>query len=324
MIFRVTFVLLVLAGAAHASLFDLMPSPLGDARYGRLEACSMTNGRFAGLVTLPTGDHPGITVTAWARVVTSNDTKGLTTGAFWCPDRLVLSNPDLLGGAGGYWREDGTNLTAAGGAITVADFPWQPYTEPHLTVASNKWPRGVYTIAGWASNAVTVTLGGADVVVGPGAFNVNALPGVAAGVVLSGSGQCRIGISRCPAGRFFDEIDGLMDGMKINAGLITNEIAFAVWRFYAEGSNQVYRSDIGDIVSPTALATIAHTNAGPVTGKFSSEGHYRIRLIWSTQTAEIDWFDSRVFPWSLSDDELDRVHRNGVDEINRRGIPRWK
>ena len=35
-------------------------------------------------------------------------------------------------------------------------------------------------------------------------------------------------------------------------------------------------------------------------------------------------FDARVLPWALTDQELERVHYNGVQEINRRGIPRWK
>ena len=35
-------------------------------------------------------------------------------------------------------------------------------------------------------------------------------------------------------------------------------------------------------------------------------------------------FDARVLPWALTDQELERVHFNGVQEINRRGIPRWK
>ena len=35
-------------------------------------------------------------------------------------------------------------------------------------------------------------------------------------------------------------------------------------------------------------------------------------------------FDARVLPWCLTDKELERVHFNGVQEINRRGIQRWK
>ncbi len=35
-------------------------------------------------------------------------------------------------------------------------------------------------------------------------------------------------------------------------------------------------------------------------------------------------FDYRVFPVWLTDDELKRIHQNGVEEINRRGIPRWR
>lgn len=38
----------------------------------------------------------------------------------------------------------------------------------------------------------------------------------------------------------------------------------------------------------------------------------------------LDVFDLRVFPYWLTDDDLLTIHGDGVAEIERRGIPRWR
>ena len=79
-------------------------------------------------------------------------------------------------------RCHGARGVELGGALTLDPFPWQPYEAG--TVPSNQWPRGVYTVAGWSSNAVTVTLGGAGraaKIVNSSGTNTVASPIVAAG-----------------------------------------------------------------------------------------------------------------------------------------------
>ncbi len=314
---------LALASSVMATgLLDLQPSVYRDARYGALSQSTNLSG-IQYSVQLPPGRHAAFTVLAWMRVKTPNNDSMLTTSAFWCPDPIRYANPDLLSGAGGWGTSSGTNLTTLGGSITVASFPFSGYT--NTDVAGNPWPRGVYTLAGWASNTVTVGLGGTDVTLGPGEFTRNAIPGPANSVVISGSGLVSIGISKTPCHRFFDEIDGVVVGALLSReSCVTNELSLCVWRFRADGTNQVYRSDIGRVNAIQVMSSV-RTNALPG-GAFDSGGIYRIGLKGAFACApyDVDLFDVRVFPWYLSDQELERIHYNGVEEIARRGIPQWR
>jgi hypothetical protein len=298
----------------------LQPSVYGDSRYGSLRSKTMTNIMFS--VSLPEGEHEAFTVVAWMRAISTNGISFLTTQAFWCPDKIQYTNPDLLAGVGGH-DTAGTNLTDVGGSITVASFPWQPYAFPEDT---NDWPKGVYTIAGWASNEVTVSLGGTDYVVGPGEFNRNALPGPADSVVISGTGLVAIGISQTPCNEYFNEMDGVTtNGLGFTPeSVVSNEISMVTWRFKIVGTNQIYRSDIGRISAFNELSQIKSNPCARAT--FSSGGIYRVGLIGvvSSPPFDVELFDYRVLPWYLTDTELQRIHNNGVTEINRRGIPQWK
>jgi hypothetical protein len=275
-------------------------------------------------VELPPGAHDAFTVTAWARIVASNTVDNqMTTYAYWCPDEIRRSNPDLSAGVFGWAGE--TNLTTAGGSITIASFPWEPYDDDFL---AEKWPKGVYTIAGWSTNAVTVTLGGADVTVGPGEFNRNAVPGPADSVVVSGSGPIAIGISRTPGHRFYGEIDGVKEEGSLlftAESIVTNEIAFVSWRFRMGDGVQIYRSDIGRLAAFDEVSVVK-TNHAPAHAKYHADGEYRVGFVGVAQALprNIDLFDARVLPWWATHEELDRIHANGVEEIQRREIPQWR
>ena len=307
-----------------------MPSRLGDARFGAEQSFFMTNILFN--IALQPGEYSGLTVTGWVRLLDITNSY-LTTQAFWTPEAVRTSNPDLLGGSGGYpasgfWDgASGTNLTTLGGAVTVAAFPWQPYTDTHI---SNQWPRGVYTIAGWSSNAVTVTLGGKDVTVGPGTFNRNTLPGPADSCVISGGGQICIGISRTPDAQYFQEIDGVTTNQVFLTGesIVTNEIVFCTWRISLTATNHLYSSTIDRLDACTLFLGKTVTNAMPRSARtLSSQGRYSVGLMGTIREKPgigIALFDVRVHARWLSNDELLRIHMNGAEEIRRRQIPQWR
>lgn len=323
----------MLALSALSSDLSRLPSVYGDSRLGSERGWTVTNAMFN--VAIPAGQHQALTVCGWFRMrYASGLDLYLTTAAFYCPEAIQRSNPDLLGGAGGYpsdggWQTAaGTNLTSLGGAVTVADFSWQPYADQKT---SNQWPRGVYTVAGWSSNAVTVSLGGADVTLGPGAFNRNMVPGPSTSCVISGDGLICIGISRTPDAEFFENIDGVADvstTMLTADSIVTNEISFAAWRFtFVDGTNLVYRSDLTRIDNAQCMGQTT-TNPTPRTARaFDSRGSYKIGFMGlgsGFTPLEVEAFDVRCFAWRLTDDELCRIHSDGVLEIARRKIPQWK
>lgn len=325
---RIAVILCLMAGTAFGSFATVGASKLtqasvyGDSRYAsERRETNLFNILFP--VQLPTGRHQAFTVVAWMRAVDpqTNQFQAITQ-AFWCPDPQQKSNPDLLAGAGGHGA-GGTNLTALGGSITVASFPFSGYAQPDVT---NTWPKGVYTLDGWSSNAVTVALGGTDYVLGPGLFHRNAEPGPAASVVISGTGMVSIGISKTPCYRYFNEVDGVVDegGFLTPESLVTNELVMLTWRFRVDGSNQLYRSDLGRMAAFNELSQWT-TNVMSESGAYDSRGDYRVGLSgFKPNALDIDIFDARVLPWWLSDAELDRIHNNGMSEIQRRGIPQWR
>ena len=299
-----------------------MPSVFRDARLGvELTATNQLRIQFG--VEVPPGRHQALTVTAWLRLkpeVAGNHM--WTTYAFWCPSAIDRSNPDLLNGAGGFGA-GGTNLTAAGGSVTVADFPFATYADhPDVT---NRYPRGVYTIAGTSAQQITVTVGGTDVTVGPGAFNCNAVPGPSDSVVITGAGVAEVGVCKTPCYRFFSAIDGVQDDQMLSkASIVTNEIAMCTWRFRCEEGLQIYKSNLGRI---GAFNDLSITQTNGACGGYDWKGHYEVGLMGLGEPIypmTFDLYDARVFTWWLTDDELDRVHLNGVEEIGRRGIPQWR
>ncbi|MFZ4394146.1 MAG: hypothetical protein ACOYOU_00810 [Kiritimatiellia bacterium] len=323
----VIYLVLAMVPSLMATAF-LQPSVYGDSRLGSLRLLTNeTRCDIRASVQLPYGRHQGFTVCGWFRIKAYGGTANLTTFAFWCPEKIQYANPDLLAGVGGHGVPSGTNLTAVGGSIVVPFFPFTPYTNPDVSPISNQWSRGVYTLAGWASNALTVTLGGADIILGPGEFTRNAIPGPAASVILSGSGPVDVGISKTPCHRFFTELDGVISSnlMFSAASCISTEITFCVWRFQVSGSNQLYRSDIGRLAAFNETSQIRTNSLPPGGAFFDSGGYYTVGFQgFSAPPYDVDLFDTRVFPWCLSDAELERIHYNGVEEITRRGIPQWR
>lgn len=312
------FLAAALACEAYALDPRLTASVYGDARMAYEGAATLTNILFD--VQVPPGDHNALTFTGWLRIAGCPSNTYLTTQAFYTPERVQYSNPSLIPLCGGYH----TNLTLSG-AVSWASFPWQPYADP---VISNRYPKAVYTVDGSSSNAVTVTLGGTDYTFGPGEFNRNVIPGPADSLAISGAGAVRIGISRTPDYQFFGEIDGVAAGISLTAeSIVTNEISFCAWRILLNGTQHIYRSDLTRIDKCTAVGVVK-TNALPRSARsLSSGGIYRLGLVGVVRDYEgyqIEAFDFRSFAGWLTDDELNRIHGNGAEEIGRRGIPRWK
>jgi hypothetical protein len=297
-----------------------MPSATGDARLASQTTSTAADAMFQ--VRLPPGDHNGMTVTAWARTSYTGD-MFLTTACDYTPEAVQRFNPDLLGGMVGH--PSGTNLT---GTVTVGAFPWQPYTDSTI---SNIYPQGVYTLAGWSSNAVTVTLGGTEVVVGPGAFNRNVNPGGGAACVIAGSGPAAVGISRTPASQWFGHVDGVRDELSdvlTGDSIVTNEISFCVWRIRLDQTTHLYRSDLARVDQQQCMGAVS-TNSMPLSGRrtLSGAGIYKVGLRGLKVFGEpitMELFDLRVTPRWLTDEEVCRIHTNGIEEILHRGIPKFK
>ena len=302
----------------------------GDARNAAWwTGLSYTNSAAPGKIqaVLPRGNWHALTFTMWARFNTTNALAAntfRTSGAFWCPEPVRRSNPDITAGAFGY--PSGTNLETS----ASMEYSFAPY--PGNRPAS-VFPRGAYTVAGWSSNAVTLTLGGADVPLGPGPFNRNALPGVSDGIILTGSGPVAVGASGpLRPHQFFNAIDGVMDGgtqMFTPDSVVSNELVFLSYRLRLDASNHLYRADMYKLGYAGQIGQ-TQTNAlpdDPAVRSLSSDGLYFFGLDglgapdgdWS-----LDVFDARLHTRWLSDADLDRVYRNGADEAARRQIPQWR
>ncbi len=315
--------------SACGTMADLRAPMRGDARLAYDRSLSTTNIMFA--VELPEDNCHAFTVCGWFRLVYSGD-RWITTAAFYCPENIQRSNPDLMAGAAGYPADGnldgaaGTNLTTAGGTITAEAFPWQPYAPG--TGSSNAWPRGVYTLAGWTSNELTVSLGGSAVTLAAGAFNRNAVPGVSNEVIVTGSGPVCLGISRTPDAEFYMNVDGVVTDQFLTAdSIVTNEISFCAWRFKLTDTDHVYQSNLVRLDANDCLGH-TQTNAMPRRARaFSAHGYYRIGFMGAGSgqgEIGVDMFDVRVIKGLLTDAELCRIHENGVQEIRRRGVPQWK
>ena len=319
------------AVAAHGVLLPQIfwKAPRGSARTAReMKDIAYTNG-FYGLldVELPSGEWQGVTVCGWFRVMTTNETRVArqyfcTTGAFWCADPIDRDEPDLFGGELGYGGE-GVVLT---GAVVAAT-----QLAPNVNAAtSNGWPNGVCTIAGSSEYAVTLVVGGEEVLVGPGEFNRNVIAGPGLDVVAGGTGTVALGVCQMRIHQFYSAVDGVADeeNMLTATSTVSNEYAFCVWRFSLTGEAHEYRGDLWqydltDQVGQTVTEGLPASGARAL----SSVGMYRVGLLGlgsPDESLRMDVFDARVFPYWLSDDELLVIHGDGVAEIERRGIPRWR
>lgn len=299
-----------------------MPSALGDARLAAEREVDAPEYETMFQVTVPRGEHHGLTVCGWFRIRNPNGMPYLTTAMLYAPESIRRNNPALAFCDAQGWP---TNMVLSG-THTVDAFAWHPYAPG---TASNIWPRGVYTVAGAASNEITVSIGGAAVALGPGRFNRNVVPGAGASVSVSGTGAALVGISRCPAAETFGQVDGVRDeatSLLTLDSIVTNEIAFCVWRLKLNETEHIYRSDLTRIDKAQCLGQTV-TNAMPERARaLSSDGLYQIGFMGfgAGGTNTIDLIDTRVFTRWLSDEECCRIHDNGTAEISRRGIPRWK
>lgn len=303
-----------------SDMMRFFPASLGDARVASQDEKSFAGSKhFEARLDHDTHEF---TCTAWARISTAIHTL-VTTSAFYSPDAFSMSNPDLAGNlynfaSGGLWQT---------GTVSIQNFEWQTYSSERL---SERYPRGLYTLDGWTSNALTVALGGNAYSFAPGVVRRVIAPGQEDSFDVSVTGRVCIGISVCPAGQFFSNVDGvraLGSGLWTPESVITNEISFVSWRFRLDDTAHIYRSDLTRLDRCTMVGQTV-TNAMPDSGAriFSKRGIYRVGFqemgMPTPQTVEL--FDARLHMRWLSDDELCRVHMNGVTEIERRGIPRWR
>lgn len=302
-----------------------MPSALGDARTaGETVHAAVTNLTFS--FSVPEGTHTGLTVCVWTRLTTGTGAaltnKQVVARMFYTPEAVRTDNPSLAFADAQGWP---TNMTLAG-TVSKDPFPFQPY-EPG--VSSNAWPKGVYTVAGESSNAVTVSLGGNEVTVGPGEFNRNVIGGAGTACAATGTGWAKIGVSRCPDAEFFE-----LDGTAIIEAqiffqpwaMITNELKMVAMRLCLNGARHAACVDY--FMDDGSHYAVTNERAMPRRARaLSSDGMYRINFVGvvKKQAAyDAEFFDYRVFTRLLSEDELRRIHGNGAEEIARRGIPRWK
>lgn len=326
---HVWFVLLLPGCVLCADLGLQVGSVLHDARFGcDVRAIDYYAGQ-PGMVDvgIPSGEWKDLTFTLWVRLTSTNASDNLffnliTTGMCYCPEPVRRSAPDLLTGACGY--PVGTNLSSAASFDLV-------FSHEGGYCPSNVFDRGCYTVSGWASNAVTVILGGNEMTLGPGCFNRNAEPGPSDGVVVDGTGLCSVAVSRLHAHQVFSFIDGVRDdqsGLFTAGSVVTNELVFVSFRLSFLTESLYHRTDLWrvDFSNTVVQEFFEDLPDDPAVRAFSSQGFYRIGLsgMSPTQKNRFDVFDVRCYSRFLSDSELLRVYDNGLLEIGRRGIPRWR
>lgn len=303
--------LILLTTLTHAHDLRMIPT-LGDARTSQVKGAQNQNYVLFD-VTLPPGTHQGLTVTMWMRLTRFNNSQ-LTTWAHWCPEAIQYTNPDLLQGAA-----RAIDLNQEGGVLIVEDVELVAYEDG---ATEGIWPYGVCTVAGASDQTITVLVGGNELTLGPGEFNQNVIAGPSANVVVAGAGTVDLGVSQTPCCKFYNEIDGAVDTENLGItpeSTVTNEWAMCTWRMDCSGNNgeQIYRSDLGRIEAFDMLAVV-RTN-GACAG-YSSEGIYRVGLagIVLVPPLDVEVFDTRVFPRWLTNQELERIHANGVQELHQR------
>lgn len=292
---------------------------LGDARLAPPPAEDAGREFAVGLAR----DTHAVTVTGWFRAVYREGWNlQVTTMSHYTPDAVRRFNPDLAAGAFGFGRPDGTNLT---GTLAVDPFPWQPYEAG--TEFAELWPRGVYTVGGWSSNEVTVSVGGESVTLGPGAFSRNVVPGGGAAVSVTGTGAAAVGISRTPAHEFFGGMNGVQQlgvGMELTPeSTVSNVWRFCVWRIRLDEGAHVCRADFAPHWGAVFAGGEKAFAMPAAARRLSAAGVYRVGFAGLSPQFRVDVFDARFFHRWLSDDELARVHANGMEELARRGIPLW-
>jgi len=146
----------------------------------------------------------------------------------------------------------------------------------------------------------------------------------------------RVGAAFQPVGQTQDEHmrdigDGGIDGVVVNDGIniltpestVSNTYKFCAWRIKLDASTHVYRSDMADAERAACLGQTTSLDVPFAQHILSARGLYRIGFIGFAPgtNVSVEAFDARAFHRWLSDDELCRIHQNGLQEIARRGIP---
>jgi hypothetical protein len=291
-----------------------MASYLGDASMAWEYQKQPTNYYLDCKIQLSPGTHESITLTGWYGQTFTNYECAVSAQLFYTPDEVQLDNPDLLNGSLAYGVEGGTNLT---GTFSFSGFPYSTYTN-HPTI-TNTWKWGVYTMAGWSSNSLTINLGGIDYSVGPGTFNKNGIAGGSGDFIVTGTGLASIGVSKTPCHKFYQASNAYSDINNVFWGgsSSTNGIAFWAIRLRADGTNHVFTMDSKE--NNKELLTRTYTNV--CNKAFSSKGIYQLfmtGIINISNKSEI-YYDVRAFKYRLSDVEIERVYNNGLDDKTRRG-----
>ena len=321
----VTVFILLLCATCEAQWTRLMPSALGDARLGR---SLTTNANAMTLITgfrMPTCEAHSLTFTGWYQFSHATSTNiVLFPMISYTPGPVSMVNPDILGNAGCH-TNGGFTLD---GVAVFTNVVLSAYPD---AAVSNTWPSGVYTVDGESEQSITVSVGGNEVNLGPGTWTRNVIAGPSEDITVSGAGHVRIGVSKTPCHEFFQASGAhgtLGEGVGNDvftqmACSITNDV-FTFWsvRIELNASNHVYTCR--NIQSGGSVTEMTATNTLPVMGEriFTDRGIYQLFMIGAiNETNKLDrYFDQRVNCGWLSNEELDRVWLNGLEEIQRRGL----
>ena len=308
--------LYAVAAFAFSPYWGNVPASLGDASMGYCKSGLVTN-FFCASVKLPPGEHDAITIVGWYGHSATNSYVFYSMPMLtYTPLAVQLSNPDLLNGAWGDGITGGTNLVSS---FSSTNITFATYT--NHTIAATAWPHGVWTVAGWTSNACTLNLSGIDYTLGPGSFNMNLIAGGTHDCILTGTGLVSVGIAQTPCHKFFSSMEyqtgsGVLPLTMISS---TNGIYLYSIRIQLSGTNHISSFD-SRAMNKAWTSGLSSTNDCPY--RFSSRGIYQMMMntLNNTEIKNETIFDYRVFPFRLTDEQLERIYQNGRDEVIRRGL----
>lgn len=315
----IVYIALVSTMVSAAPFGQWRPNPYGSATLAVQQDIQKFTGMKQAGIQIPEGRHKAVTVSTWIRWADYPGRGWMTTAAHITPERIQRHNKDL---AEGQWGWGGAPISLTGG-VALDGWEWQSYTNHPAT--ATYWPRGVYTVNGWSSDGCTVTLGGTDYTFAAGGFTNNLVPGEGVGAILSGGGTAKVGISLTPCHFSVYVIDGVEEGGLLTAdSIISNEWKMATFRWECVPEGLYMENTLGTREDWQSVSV--PTTAGGVCDALDSRGSYSIGINGfgiAGDEYDLEFFDTRVFPWWLSDSELDRVHADGVIEMDKRGMGRY-
>jgi hypothetical protein len=104
---------------------------------------------------------------------------------------------------------------------------------------------------------------------------------------------------------------------------VSNVWRFCVWRIRLDEGAHVCRADFAPHWGAVFAGGEKAFAMPAAARRLSAAGVYRVGFAGLSPQFRVDVFDARFFHRWLSDDELARVHANGMEELARRGIPLW-